>query len=171
MESILSLDKLLNGSQQLRIHDFKPAMVCSEVLAMTQRSLNTGVEINVEKVNVLDEYVLGAPTQLKLMLLNLVTNACKFTIKGTINIILEKVSESNMDATYRFSVSDTGPGVPKALQAYIFGMRQQSDGESGDDVKGFGVGLSVASKLTSLMGGELVLASPFGGAEGGSEFR
>jgi len=170
LESILSLDKLLNGSQQLRIHDFKPAMVCSEVLAMTQRSVNTGVEIKVEKVNVLDEYVMGAPTQLKLMLLNLVTNACKFTIKGTINIVLKKESESNMDATFRFSVSDTGPGVPKALQAYIFGMRQQSDGESGDDVKGFGVGLSVASKLTSLMGGELVLASPFGGAEGGSEF-
>lgn len=67
-------------------------------------------------------------------------------------------------------MSDTGPGVPKALQAYIFGMRQQSHDEIGD-AKGFGVGLSVASKLTSLMGGELILESPFSGGDGGgSEF-
>ncbi|GMH82238.1 hypothetical protein TL16_g09191 [Triparma laevis f. inornata] len=170
LESILSLDKLLNGSQKLHIQDFKPAKVCSEVLVMTQRSVKTGVVIKFEELNVLDEYVMGAPTQLKLMLLNLVTNASKFTVEGTINIILEKVSETEIDATYRFSVSDTGPGVPKALQAYIFGMRQQSHDESGD-AKGFGVGLSVASKLTSLMGGELNLESPLSGGDGGgSEF-
>jgi len=88
------------------------------------------------------------------MLLNLVSNAAKFTESGSVILSANLLRDDASVSEIKFAVTDTGPGVPKDKQKSIFGMRSQT-GDTASQSKGFGIGLSIASKLAQLMGGEL----------------
>jgi len=106
LESMLTLDKLLHGtggSAMLPKEDFKPVKLCTEIVAMNKRSAKEGVTLLVEAKEVDDFYYVGAPTQLSLALLNLVSNACKFTAKGSITLGLERIGDTKETTTIRFT--------------------------------------------------------------------
>jgi signal transduction histidine kinase len=176
LRSVLSLDKLLQGKLALPIESFSPRDVLIEVERMSASAVNTGtVVVNDTPGNWKDGRVMGSPTQLSLVLLNLVNNAAKFTETGQITLACKKVKESKEDGTItvRLSVADTGAGIPLAMQHAIFGFREQT-GDARARSKGFGIGLSVSRRLVELLGGELKVKSPLREADGvggvGSEF-
>ncbi len=97
----------------------------------------------------------GDPVRLNQILLNLVRNAIKFTHKGSINMTVEEFAEEEKQMTIRFSVADTGIGIPKEKQEEIFSEFSQADVSTTRLYGGTGLGLSISKKLVEAMGGKL----------------
>ena len=109
----------------------------------------------------------GNPEYLRQVLMNLGSNAIKFTQKGHITLIVTVVSERNgKKAMLRFSVIDTGIGIPGDMQDFIFKQFTQADSSSTRKYGGIGLGLTISKRLVELMGGEIGLNSePAKGSE------
>jgi two-component system, sensor histidine kinase len=101
----------------------------------------------------------GDPNRLRQVLLNLVNNAVKFTATGTVqaDVVLERQSEGR--AIIRFNVTDTGIGLSSEQQKLIFEPFRQADGSVTRRYGGTGLGLTICSKLTELMGGGITVKS------------
>ncbi|MCI1186925.1 ATP-binding protein [Hymenobacter sp. DH14] len=107
-------------------------------------------------------WVIGDAHRLNQILINLVSNAVKFTEQGTIDVVGELVDETADELTVRFRVSDTGPGIPAAQQARIFESFTQAQAGTARQFGGTGLGLSISRALVAQLGGTLTLASEEG---------
>ncbi|MEJ2766417.1 response regulator [Photobacterium sp. MCCC 1A19761] len=103
--------------------------------------------------------LLGDATKLRQVLNNLISNAIKFTERGYVHLRVERVEESPQSATVRFSVADSGIGIPLEMHSAIFEKFQQADGTTTRKYGGTGLGLAICREIVRLMGGELVLES------------
>ena len=104
----------------------------------------------------------GDPGRLRQILVNLGGNAVKFTEKGKIVIRAGLESEDERKATIRFSVSDTGIGIPANRQDILFSPFSQVDGSTTRKYGGTGLGLAISKQLAELMGGKIGLESKEG---------
>jgi CheY-like chemotaxis protein len=104
----------------------------------------------------------GDPGRLRQILVNLGSNAVKFTEKGNIVIRASLESEDEHSATIRFSVSDTGIGIPTNRQDILFSPFTQVDGSTTRKYGGTGLGLAISRQLAELMGGKIGLESKDG---------
>lgn len=118
------------------------------------------------------QIIIGDPTRINQILINLVSNAIKFTEAGSIsvNAALEAVDEEQEMAMLRFTVTDTGAGIPKDRQAAIFESFTQSEHSTSRKYGGSGLGLAISKKLVNLMHGEIGVTSPPEGKQGGAIF-
>lgn len=115
----------------------------------------------------LPQTLVGDSTRLRQILVNLVGNAFKFTSHGEIRLVVERAGEESGQIRLRFSVRDTGIGIPRSKLEHIFNPFEQADGSTTRRYGGTGLGLSICKQLTTLMGGEVGVDS----VEGvGSEF-
>jgi PAS domain S-box-containing protein len=100
--------------------------------------------------------VLGDPTRLRQILVNLIGNAVKFTPEGgKVSVQCELVDDSAFHASCRFSVTDTGIGIPKEKHSMIFRSFTQADGSTTRKYGGTGLGTTIAKQLVEVMGGEI----------------
>ena len=97
--------------------------------------------------------------RLRQVLTNLAGNAVKFTSAGGVCVSVERADGDAL----RFSVIDTGPGVPRDRRAAIFEDFEQGDGSHARRFEGAGLGLAISRQLVGLMGGALTLADNPGG--------
>ncbi len=95
----------------------------------------------------------GDMGRLRQVLLNLVTNAVKFTEKGSIRIAVSLASETPADAVLRFSVKDTGIGIPEDRLHTLFAPFSQADASVTRKYGGTGLGLAISKKIVEIMGG------------------
>jgi signal transduction histidine kinase len=93
--------------------------------------------------------------KLRQVLLNLISNALKFTIQGGVTVAARRAGTDHL----AISVKDTGVGIPTDLQEHIFEAFYQVDGEYQRKAGGTGLGLSIVSQLTTLLGGRIELTS------------
>ncbi|TXK52164.1 response regulator [Pontibacter qinzhouensis] len=116
------------------------------------------------------EIVIGDPNRINQVLINLVSNAIKFTENGAITIHhrVDKIDQENLLLTC--TVTDTGVGIPAAKQAIIFDSFTQSDQSTSRRYGGFGLGLTISKKLVAILDGELGVVSPPPGKQQGSSF-
>ena len=107
-------------------------------------------------------WVVGDPHRLNQILLNLVSNAVKFTVRGGIAVRSEVEAETADALALRFSVTDTGPGIAPEKQALIFENFTQAHAATTRQHGGTGLGLSISRALVEQMGGQLTLESTLG---------
>lgn len=104
----------------------------------------------------------GDKGRLRQVLLNLISNAIKFTNRGEIDITVRTVSVSDEEVELHFSVRDTGIGIPPERLTQVFESFEQVDTSVSRIYGGTGLGLSISAKLVSLMGGALEVESQMG---------
>lgn len=120
-----------------------------------QKTLAVVIRVDSE----LPRRVIGDPMKLGQVLTNLVGNAIKFTERGSVTIAAKRTSALSDSVTVRFSVQDTGIGIPVDRQAQIFEAYEQADASISRRFGGTGLGLAITGTLVKLQGGELRLAS------------
>ena len=106
--------------------------------------------------------VIGDPGRLCQIITNLVGNAFKFTEKGEIVVSSDLVEEDENSYTVKFSVSDTGIGIPKDKQKNLFNKFTQADSSINKKYGGTGLGLAISKQLAELMGGDIEVLSEEG---------
>jgi CheY-like chemotaxis protein len=104
----------------------------------------------------------GDPNRLRQIVTNLIGNAIKFTNRGQVVLTVEAERQTDHDAMLRFSVSDTGIGVPREQQEAIFKPFIQADGSTSRKYGGTGLGLAISTTLVALLGGRIWLESETG---------
>jgi signal transduction histidine kinase/DNA-binding response OmpR family regulator len=110
--------------------------------------------------------LLGDPGRLRQIIVNLVSNAIKFTEKGEVVLRVERDGRDQGKETLHFTVLDTGIGIPRDKQASIFDSFTQVDASTTRRFGGTGLGLTIASQLTHLMGGRIwVVSTPAVGSK------
>ena len=107
----------------------------------------------------LSDYLIGDPTRLSQILINLTGNALKFTNKGNVTVALEEKRLSGDVIQIQFSISDTGIGIPEDKLDSIFESFNQASNETTRKYGGTGLGLTITKKLVELQGGEISVES------------
>jgi len=103
--------------------------------------------------------VVGDPLRLRQIVVNLVGNAIKFTEHGEVALRVQAEPRGNGDVQLRFSVADTGIGIPPEKQAVIFEAFSQADSSTTRRYGGTGLGLAISAQLVELMGGKISVQS------------
>lgn len=156
LNDILDFSKIDAG--HMKLHS-TPVRVCNLVdeaaglLAATAHA--KGIELLVEPPPRSPDPVLADPVRLRQILTNLMGNAVKFTDHGEVVARVEIVDEDDKEVRVRFSVTDTGPGIPSSQHSIIFDPFRQADGSMTRQHGGTGLGLSISKQLVELMGGTI----------------
>ncbi|MFP4348392.1 MAG: response regulator [Desulfococcaceae bacterium] len=169
INDILDFSKIEAGKLSLEILDFDLRATLedfSEIMAV--RAHQKGLEFNCLVRPDVPGLLRGDPGRLRQVLNNLAGNAVKFTHRGDIAVIVDLVKEDQDQAELRFTVRDTGIGIPEDKQQEIFSAFTQADSSTTRKYGGTGLGLSISKRLSELMGGEIEVTSQPGA---GAEFR
>ncbi len=160
INDILDFSKIEAGKLSIANEDFNLKLTMEEVVDSLSSQIR-GDELEI--VNYVHDSVpvllKGDPSRIRQVLLNLGSNAIKFTPRGVVFMSLETVEEKEGRATIRASVSDTGVGISKDSLDMIFDKFTQADGSSTRKFGGTGLGLSISKNLVDLMGGEIGVES------------
>jgi PAS domain S-box-containing protein len=168
LNDILDLSKIEAGKLELETMEFDLFALLDEVAAMpAMRAQEKGLEFICAAAPDVPAYLCGDPVRLRQILTNLAGNAVKFTHEGEISILASLVSETDTEALIRFSVCDTGIGIPAEKQERLFQKFTQADASTTRRYGGTGLGLAISKELAKLMGGEIGVTSTEGV---GSEF-
>jgi PAS domain S-box-containing protein len=160
LNDILDFSKIEAGKLELEAIDFNLRNTVEDVAyGLAQRAQDKGLEMACLIHPDIKSDLCGDPGRLRQVLVNLAGNAIKFTDKGEILIQAEPVSETETQATIRFSVKDTGIGIPPERQAAIFERFTQADGSTTRRFGGTGLGLTISKQLIEAMGGKMGLDS------------
>ena len=168
INDILDFSKIEAGKLRLESIDFNLHLLLDEFTDMF--SLKTGdkrIEFICSASPAIPCLLRGDPGRLRQILLNLAGNAVKFTEQGEISVRAELAAKSASAVTLRFSVRDTGIGIPADRMHSLFGKFSQVDGSISRRYGGTGLGLAISRQLTEMMGGEIGVQSTAGS---GSEF-
>lgn len=126
---------------------------------MSVRAQSKGLELVAEFVPGTPVFLVGDPGRVRQVLLNLLGNAVKFTHHGEVFIRASLEAETEKNVTLRFSVRDSGIGIPENVQAGLFQPFTQADGSTTRRYGGTGLGLAISKQLVSLMGGQIGMDS------------
>ncbi len=160
LNSILDFAKLEAGSVELECIEFDPSGAIGDVVGlMAPHGLAKGVEVSCDVAPEVSTPVFGDPMRLRQVITNLVSNAIKFTSRGSVSISARLVDEGDAARFLRIEVRDTGIGIPATHQERIFEAFTQVDGSTTRQYGGTGLGLSICRQLVHRMGGEIGVES------------
>ena len=165
INDILDFSKIESGKFELDKHTVNLVGMAEEVLSLLAGKVQgKPLELLYRLEPDLPENIWADGLRLRQILLNLVGNAIKFTEKGEICIWISRDAslENGELSRVRFSVSDTGIGIPEDKQSQLFESFTQVDASTTRKYGGTGLGLSISSRLTLLMGGKLKVDSVMG---------
>jgi signal transduction histidine kinase/HPt (histidine-containing phosphotransfer) domain-containing protein/BarA-like signal transduction histidine kinase len=160
IDDILDLSKIEARKLDLEIIDFNLRSALEESLDLLAiRAQEKGLELVCMIEPAVPSLLKGDPGRLRQVLTNLVGNAIKFTRKGEVLIRVSREQEGADTSRLRFSVTDTGIGIPKSRQAHLFDAFTQVDASTTRKFGGTGLGLAISKKLIGMMGGDIGLTS------------
>lgn len=127
--------------------------------SLKEQASQNNNEFKLEIGNEVPDNLIGDPTKLSQIFINLINNALKFTSNGTITVKSTVIHKSEDDCSLKFEVKDTGIGIPKDKQETIFESFSQGSVEINRKYGGTGLGLTIVRRLVSLMGGKISVES------------
>jgi PAS domain S-box-containing protein len=163
ISDLLDFSRIESGKLELQPGDFNPAEVVEEVvgvlaLQVEQKRLELACRIDPD----VERPMRGDRGRLRQVLLNLAANAVKFTPRGRVEVRACVQAREAGAAVLRFTVTDTGIGIPQDRLGLLFQPFSQVDAATTRRFGGSGLGLAIARRLTELMGGQIGVESVLG---------
>jgi PAS domain S-box-containing protein len=163
INDILDLAKVDSGKMTFEQTPFKLALSISAMLHLFETKIREkNLELVKEYDNNIPEVLVGDPVRLHQIILNLVSNAVKFTSKGKITVSVRLLSEDAKTANIEFSISDTGIGIEKNKIRKIFENFQQATSGTSRVFGGTGLGLAIVKHLVEAQDGSIDVTSKIG---------
>lgn len=171
INEILDLSKIEAGKMTIHFENLSPDSIAQEILMnFKHQAVKKKIDftINIEKN--FPKTIETDQLRLSQILKNLLSNAFKFTSKGSISVSIRKVTDTEIlrredlkeNETCAFVITDTGVGIPDEKKEAIFEAFQQADGSTSRKYGGTGLGLSISKELARMLGGEIHLKSETG---------
>ena len=160
IDEILDFSKIEAGKLELESRPFDPRVEISETVALYRPSIeNKGLRLELEIAPHTPALLQGDPTRVRQILSNLISNAIKFTVRGSIRV--EANGQLLPSGLYQLScsVSDTGIGIPEDRQERLFKAFSQVDVSTTRRYGGTGLGLAICARLCEAMGGTISVSS------------
>ncbi len=160
VNDILDISKIEAGKIELEIEDFDIRNTLKDIeniiyIKAEEKALDYKTFINPN----VPEFLSGDPSRLKQIILNLVNNAVKFTLKGQVHVFIDIVDEHDDLVKIMFKVHDSGIGISEEGKKHLFQLFSQVDNSTTKNYGGTGLGLSIAKQLVILMKGEIGMES------------
>jgi signal transduction histidine kinase len=164
VDNVLDFSRLESRKLEIDAAEFSlPEMVASMLRPLGRQAADKGLELRTEIDPAVPPRIVADSARLRQVLDNLIGNAIKFTERGHVLVAIRGGDRRDQDVRLRFSVSDTGVGIPADKQADVFDAFSQADGSSTRRFGGTGLGLTISSSLVLMMGGRLWVDSTPGG--------
>jgi signal transduction histidine kinase/ligand-binding sensor domain-containing protein/CheY-like chemotaxis protein len=160
INDVLDFSKIESGKFELEEHSFSLSKLIEDVFMLFEPKINkSGVILNYRISESISEYLIGDSLRLRQVLLNLVGNAVKFTVRGEIFIDVSLKSKTNDGQDICFSIKDTGIGISKDQHTNLFKAFHQLDSSTSRKYGGTGLGLVICERLVKMMNGNIHVES------------
>lgn len=160
VNDVLDVSKIEAGQMVLETTPFDPAQIVANVADLYRIDLyNRGIAFAASVASDVPTLLLGDPTRIRQLLMNLLGNAAKFTERGEIELRVKTLPSKGDGCLLQFSVRDTGRGIPAKVQARLFEAFTQESASTTRLYGGTGLGLKICRDLVGLMGGEIGVRS------------
>jgi len=168
LNDILDLSKIEAGKLSFECIAFDFKQIIKDIVVLhSLKAEQHGISLVQEIDDSLPDTLMGDPTRLRQVIINLVSNALKFTREGEVKVKVVVLKKQDDAVDLKLTVSDTGIGISKAAQKTLFNAFTQADGSTTRKYGGTGLGLAIVNQLVEMMGGVLGVDSVEGE---GSEF-
>ncbi len=160
INDVLDFSRVESGRLDLEVVEFDLYETLDRLVETLRHSVEQkGLELLVHASPQLPDYIFGDPHRVYQVLLNLVSNAIKFTAEGSVvvRVIVRDADKSNV--TLLLEIEDTGIGIPTEAQRKLFQPFSQADGSTSREYGGTGLGLAICRQIVELMDGELSVRS------------
>jgi two-component system, sensor histidine kinase and response regulator len=163
INDILDYSKIEAGKLEIDAIEFNLGDCLGDTMkTLSLRAHQKGLELAFEIEPNVPDALIGDPGRVRQIILNLVGNAIKFTEVGEVVLSVQLMTRVGDELQLRFTVTDTGIGIPADKQAPIFEAFEQADGSMTRKYGGTGLGLAISSRLVELMGGRIWVESELG---------
>lgn len=160
INDILDFSKIEAGKLTIEMADFNLRTLVEETTNLLgEQAHRKGLELGCLVDAPVPSWVAGDPGRLRQVLLNLLGNAVKFTSEGEVLLRVDCAAHDTRSVTLRFSISDTGIGIPPEVQEKLFQPFTQADSLMTHQHGGTGLGLTICKRLVELMRGQIGLES------------
>jgi CheY-like chemotaxis protein len=160
INSILDYSKIESGKLEIESIHFNIADIINEVvMIMAAIAEKKSLGLTIKSIELSQKTVIGDPTRLKQILINLISNAIKFTEQGGIELEVLLVEVNNEQLNFSCKVRDTGIGISQEQQDNIFSPFSQADNSTTRKYGGTGLGLTIVKQLCELMTGDIKIDS------------
>ncbi len=160
INDILDLSKIRSGKIQFEVIDINLREIMRAIfMATNTKAVEKKLDYNFTIDTQIPEIIRGDRIRLNQILLNLISNAIKFTEKGRINYSAEFVKKEFGKVYIKFKVEDSGIGIPESEQSKIFEAYRQASADTTRKFGGTGLGLPIVKQLVELQGGEIQIKS------------
>ena len=160
INDILDFSKIEAGKFDLETVNFSiRESLTHTVRTLSFRAQQKGLDLHLHVDPQVVDLVVGDPVRLRQIVVNLIGNAIKFTSAGGVTVSVQKVSQDREHMTARFTVKDTGIGIPLERQEEIFSPFTQADSSTTREYGGTGLGLTISRRLTEMLGGQIWVES------------
>ncbi|MBQ7261979.1 MAG: DegV family EDD domain-containing protein [Lachnospiraceae bacterium] len=156
INDILDMSKLQSGKMDINPVVYNIGNMLSEIVNMIWgRAKEKGLEFNIDVDPEVPARLVGDEVRIEQILLNILTNAVKYTNSGSVSFFIGTKITEKQDVTMVYRVTDTGMGIRKESMPYLFSAFRRIDEQQTRLIEGTGLGLSITKELLDLMGGEI----------------
>ena len=163
INSILDFSKIEDGKMEIIAVKYDTAsMINNLVNSIQERARNAGLEFNVIVDDTLPSMLYGDDMRVSQVIMNLLTNAVKYTEKGSVSLSLHTVETDGNDVEILVEVKDTGIGIKKEDMGKLFASFERIEEKRNRNIEGTGLGMSIVTRLLEMMDSELMVDSEYG---------
>ncbi len=163
INDILDFSKIESGKMDVIDVAYEPLSVINDLAAIAKSKIgNKEIEFTMNIAPDMPQTLYGDNVRIHQILLNLITNAVKFTQSGEVHLEFTCEREDNENVILKASISDTGIGIKESDFRKLFNSFQQVDSKRNRNIEGTGLGLVICKQLLELMGGRIFVKSEYG---------
>ena len=163
INDVLDISKIESGKMELNETEYKVSDVIRDAYLITEASANKkGIDFSMEIEEAMPDKLYGDPVRIRGILVNVLSNAVKYTPKGSVKLTGDVISSDGEIAVLQFKVIDTGIGIKIEDKNKLFETFRRVDSTKNAGIEGTGLGLAIVRGFLDLMGGDVEVESEYG---------